>query len=240
MVTNAGTILGIGVPSKTTTVAAANMHVAKTGRTTHLTCAYVGATNVSVKVEYETACGSGNTFIESYKNQILINGGKFSGAGDSGSLIVTVRNAQPVGLLFAGSSNTTIANRIQDVSKAFGGFTFVGGGNHLVSCSGTSGAATAQDLQEYAAPSAAAMSRAVAAKEAVEERLMTDNAVQAVGVGSSEDSATEPAVVVVVDQARYHGGVPDTIDGVKTRVVPTDKIRAFGWNEPARGSCKPN
>jgi hypothetical protein len=30
------------------------------------------------------------------------------------------------------------------------------------------------------------------------------------------------------------------IDGVKTRVIRSDTIRAFGWNEPVHGSCKPN
>lgn len=241
MVTTSGAILGVGVPSKTPATAVANMHVAKAGRTTQLTCAFVGATNVSVKVEYETKCGGGSTFTESYKNQILINSSKFSAAGDSGSLIVSARTAQPVGLLFAGSSSVTIGNRIQDVSNALGGFSFVGGGNHAVSCpSGSAAATPTQALTEFPAPSAEAMNRALLAKESVEERLMVDDSIQAVGVGSSEDAAVEPAVVVVVDQARYHGGVPDNINGVKTRVIRSDKIRAFGWNEPARGSCKPN
>lgn len=239
MVTTSGAIIGVGVPSKTPVVAVANMHVAKAGRTSQLTCAFVGATNVSVKVEYESQCGGGTTFTESYKNQILVNSSKFSAAGDSGSLIVSAKTAQPVGLLFAGSSSVTIGNRIQDVSKALGGFTFVGGGNHAVSCPGTSAAST-QAITEYPAPSAAALSRALAVKEANEDRLMMDDSIQAIGVGSSETLATEPAVVVVVDQARYHGGIPDTIDGVKTRVIRTDHIRAFGWNEPAPGSCKQN
>lgn len=238
MVSSSGAILGVGVPSKTPLTAVANMHVAKAGRTTQLTCAYVGATNVSVKVLYETKCGSGSTFTETYKNQILVKSSRFSAAGDSGSLIVTARTAQPVGLLFAGSSSVTIANRIQDVSKALGGFSFVGGGNHAVSCPGT--AASTQAMTEYPAPSAAALTRALAVKEAAEARLMTDDSVQAVGVGSSADAATEPAVVVVVDQARYHGGVPAMIDGVKTRVIRSDAIRAFEWNEPVHGSCEPN
>lgn len=236
MVTSTGAILGVGVPSKTPTTAVANMHVAKAGRTTQLTCAYVGATNVSVKVEYETQCGGGSTFTRSYTNQILVKGSRFSAAGDSGSLIVAVRTAQPVGLLFAGSSSVTIGNRIQDVTKALGGLAFVGGGNRLVSCPGAS-ASTTQSATEYLSPSAAGLSRALAAKEAAEERLLLDDSIQGVGVGSSEDSASEPAVVVIVDQARYHGGVPDALDGVKTRVIRTDKIRAFGWNEPVRGSC---
>src|SRR3989449_6965451 len=45
----------------------------------------------------------------------------FSGGGDSGSLIVTDdQNRSPVGLLFAGSSTQTIANRIDLVLNNFG------------------------------------------------------------------------------------------------------------------------
>lgn len=239
MVTTTGAILGVGVPSKTPALAAVNMHVAKAGRTTHLTCAYVAATNVSVKVEYETQCGGGSTFLETYTNQILVNSSKFSAAGDSGSLIVSASTAQPVGLLFAGSSTVTIGNRIQDVSRALGGLSFVGGSNHAVSCP-TGTAATAQGAVEYPSPSALAISQAMAVKQAHEQELLLDDSVQAVGIGLSETSATEPAVVVVVDQARYHGSVPEVLDGVKTRMIRSDAIRAFGWNEPVRGSCHPN
>ena len=237
MVTTSGAILTVGIPSRTTALATANMHVAKVGRTSGFTCSHVTATNVSVKVTYETQCGGGTNFTESYKNQILIDSSKFSAAGDSGSLIVAANTAQPVGLLFAGSSSVTVGNRIQDVTKALG-VSFVGGSNHSVSC--PTGTATVQGLTEIPAPSAAALNRAVTVKEANEERLMMDDSVQAIGVGSAETTASEAAVVVVVDQARYHGGIPDTIDGVKTKVIRSDQIRAFGWNEPARGSCKAN
>jgi PKD repeat protein len=54
-----------------------------------------------------------------YVNQLAIGGGTFSAGGDSGSLIVTQSGNNPVGLLFAGSSTRTLANRIQAVLAWF-------------------------------------------------------------------------------------------------------------------------
>ena len=238
-VNSGGAIMTVGRPSKTPIVGAVSMHVAKVGRTTGLTCGNIGATNVSVKVEYSTKCGGGSTFTVLYTNQLLINGSKFSAAGDSGSLILRAGSAQPVGLLYAGSSTTTVANRIQDVSKAFGGLSFVGGANHAIACPAASGATSQAATVELPGPSAEALARAEVVRQAHEAELLSDGSVQAVGLGSSEESSTEPAIVVVVDQSRYHGGVPAFVEGVKTRVVRTDAIRAFGWNEPAEGhACR--
>ncbi|MBT8395725.1 MAG: hypothetical protein KJN92_02110, partial [Gemmatimonadetes bacterium] len=53
-----------------------------------------------------------------------ITDGSFSTGGDSGSLVVTkgllAADRRPVGLLFAGSSNNTIANPIDLVLDRFG------------------------------------------------------------------------------------------------------------------------
>lgn len=235
-VNTGGAILTIGRPSATPIVGAVNMHVAKVGRTTGLTCANIAATNLSVKVEYSTKCGGGSTFVVLYTNQLLMNGSKFSAAGDSGSLIMRVGSAQPVGLLYAGSSTSTVANRIQDVSKAFGGLSFVGGSNHTITCPSTT-TATTEGTAELPSPSAAALAHAEVVRQAHEAALLSDASVQAVGLGSSEESSTEPAIVVVVDQQRYHGGIPQFLDGVKTRIVRTDLIRAFGWNESSEGQA---
>lgn len=234
-----GAIMTIGSPSKTPVLGAVNMHVAKVGRTTGLTCANIGATNMSVRVEYSTKCGGGSTFVVLYTNQLLINGSKFSAGGDSGSLILRAGSAQPVGLLYAGSSTATVANRIQDVSRAFGGLSFVGGANHAISCPATSGATSQAATVELPGPSAAAMARAEVVRQAHEAELLSDDSVQAVGLGASTESSTEPAIVVVVDQSRYRGGVPAFLDGVKTKVVRTDLIRAFGWNEPSAEQACP-
>jgi hypothetical protein len=74
--------------------------------------------DASVKIRY----GKGNT--ATFVHQIIItgnNGGAFSDSGDSGSLIVTDNSTHnPVGLLFAGSTSTTIANPIGDVLSQLG------------------------------------------------------------------------------------------------------------------------
>ena len=64
------------------------------------------------------------------KDQIAIRGvnGPFSKPGDSGSLVVTSATKQPVALLFAGSSDSsmTFANPIGAVIAALGIKEFVG------------------------------------------------------------------------------------------------------------------
>ena len=89
------------------------LKVQKFGRTTHLTHGEVTGVNATVKVGY----GPGKT--AKFVNQIVIEPGGFSDGGDSGSLIVTEVGLNPVGLLFAGSSSHTIANRIDLVLERF-------------------------------------------------------------------------------------------------------------------------
>jgi PKD repeat protein len=96
------------------------LNVQKYGRTTGLTQGQVAETNVTVDVCYQTQgpfrCKKFARFVE----QIAITPGDFSAGGDSGSLIVTYdANRNPVGLLFAGSSTRTLANRIDLVLARF-------------------------------------------------------------------------------------------------------------------------
>lgn len=101
-------------PSSTAVSATVGWMVKKYGRTTGETHGTVTGVNVTVRVQYSSG-------IATFADQIQISPGGFSAAGDSGSLIVTDDlNANPVGLLFAGSSTTTIANRIQNVTNALG------------------------------------------------------------------------------------------------------------------------
>ena len=83
--------------------------VAKSGRTTGFTTGTISSINTSVSVQYQAGCNQGKKFTVAYTNQVVINSSTFSAGGDSGSLIVT-NNAShnPVALLFAGSSTTTI------------------------------------------------------------------------------------------------------------------------------------
>ncbi len=224
-----GEILGVGVPASTITTPGLNMGVAKAGRTTGLTCSTIAGTNTSVRVEYETQCGGGTTSIVTYTNQVLIKSRSFSAGGDSGSLIVNSATAQPVALLFAGSSTTTIANPIDAVIQKLG-VNFVGDdATHSVSCTSRKPRGKVSQL---------GLLRALQAKERHAPDLMTDEAVMAVGVGADEVDPSEAVVLVVVEIGRaVHRPIPAQLDGVKTRVLLSDKIRAYGWNEPERRGC---
>ena len=94
--------------------------VQKYGRTTKATHGQITGINATVTVCYEVLfifCVKQATFVD----QLIIEPGTFSGGGDSGSLIVSDDGTnRPVGLLFAGSSTQTIANRIDLVLNNFG------------------------------------------------------------------------------------------------------------------------
>ncbi len=110
---------GYGIPSSTTVAAYVGQQVKKYGRTTQLTHAEVTEVNVTANVCYEVAviiCTKSALFT----GQIGISTPGFSDGGDSGSLIVTENGNNPVGLLFAGSANLTLANPIDAVLDAFG------------------------------------------------------------------------------------------------------------------------
>ncbi len=230
-----GEILSVGVPASTVATATVGRGVAKAGRTTGFTCASISSVSTNVNVQYQAGCNSGKKFTISYTNQVVISSSTFSAGGDSGSLIVTTDTAQPVALLFAGSSTTTIGNPITDVVKALG-VSFVGGASHSVACTGA--AATQQASHGLFA---SGFSRALNAKEAHWQELFRDSAVQGVGVGEDPANPGEGAVVIYVEEGRAHGPIPAEIDGVNTVVVVTDRFRATGWNEKDMGtSCSKN
>ncbi len=115
-VTGATEPAGYGSPRSNPITAAVGMRVKKYGRTTKQTTGRVSAINATVNVGYSTG-------VARFVNQIVIGGGSFSAGGDSGSLIVVnggSNDRRPVGLLFAGSSTSTIANPIGAVLSEFG------------------------------------------------------------------------------------------------------------------------
>jgi hypothetical protein len=228
-----GNILDVGVPSSTEAAPTVGAGVAKSGRTTGLTCATIGSISTNVVIQYQRRCGQGRKFRILYLNQVLVNGSAFSAAGDSGSLIVTQAAAEPVALLFAGSSTTTIANPISDVTEAFG-VSVVGGKDHTVTCPAAAGAIAPAAAR---GPLVGSMERARLAKENHAGRLMQDEAVIGVGVGADPQDPSEAVVIIYLEQGRTHGPIPAELDGVRTLVVNTDAFRAFGWNEPQPHPC---
>ncbi len=87
------------------------MAIKKSGRTTALTTGEVQQVNVTSTVQY----GENKTAI--FTDQLLA--GAMSQGGDSGSAVLDSNN-RLIGLLFAGSENTTIINRIENVFSSLG------------------------------------------------------------------------------------------------------------------------
>lgn len=163
-----------------------------------------------------------------------MNSSSFSAGGDSGSLIVTSDTAQPVGLLYAGSSTSTIGNPIADVVSALG-ITFIGStSTHAVSCpTGGPPAGAGRGVSQ------ADLHRAIEAKNNNKRQLFADPAVQGVGVGAN--AAGEAVVVIYLESGRAERFIPEFLDGVRTQVIRTDRFTAYGWNEKlSGGSCKKN
>ncbi len=99
-------ILNIGVVSGTME-ATLGMSVRKSGRTTGFTTGEITVLDATVNVSY----GTGR--VARFDNQIVT--GPMSQGGDSGSLVVAGDALKAIGLLFAGSDQTTIINPIQAV-----------------------------------------------------------------------------------------------------------------------------
>ncbi len=239
-VNTSGAILDVGVPSSTVAPvdsSAIDMGVAKSGRTTGLTCANISAIDTDVKVQYQQGCNSGKKFWVNYTSQIMVSGSGFSAGGDSGSLIVTSDNAEPIGLLFAGSSTETIANRISDVTSTLG-VSVVGGPDHAVTGCSTNGGGNGKGHHGHGKPTQASFGQAMAAKHAYAHGLMADPAVLGVGVGASLTNPSQAVVVVYVERGRSHGPIPPQLNGVPTRIVRTGIFRAYGWNEKAHPGCR--
>ncbi len=99
-------ILEIGVVSGMLP-ASLGMQVRKSGRTTGLTSGDITVLDATISVSY----GTGRT--ATFENQIVT--APISEGGDSGSLVVAAGELKAVGLLFAGSQQSTIVNPIQEV-----------------------------------------------------------------------------------------------------------------------------
>ncbi len=107
---------GYGTPRSEPMAAKLGMQVQKYGRTTGHTHGKISGLNATLNVGFRD-----NT--ARFTGQIVITGNGFSAPGDSGSLIVAGGDGpdsrRPVGLLFAGSQTSTIANPIGLVLERF-------------------------------------------------------------------------------------------------------------------------
>ncbi len=245
-VNSSGAILELGAEQPDGTLAAAppgvsstggkgetaslNMTVAKSGRSTGLTCASISAVNLNVEVSYYTNCAETNPYLtRTYTGQLGIEGNHFSDAGDSGALVVNTSNAEPVALFFAGGLNESgvsegIASPAPQVLSELGvqlgggSYTFVGGADHSVSCLNYG------DSTLYAAKSRAlSTAESDRAEKALgQARFLVSPASGILGValGKSSDHAGEGAVIFYVDP-NSSAKIPATVHGVRTVVIPT-------------------
>lgn len=202
--------------------------VAKSGRSSGLTCSTIGAIALTTSVSYERGCHSTSTFSVTYTGQVSVTGGAFSAAGDSGSLIVDQNTADPVALLYGGSDTDTVGNPVADVLSALADGqgnrpSFAGSAttHRVIGCTlAASGIATAQaQSQPQVAISTAKLTQAQRVRDRHAPELLANPYIQGIGVGASVDHPGEPSIVVVVNPGQIASALPAEVEGVATRVV---------------------
>jgi len=219
-------------------VASMNQLLAKSGRTTGLTCSNVDGVDVSmIVVQYESGCST-TPFNVTYNDEITVanmsNGQSFIGDGDSGSLAVDAATAEPVALMFAGSDTSAVGNPVADVLNALHTstghtYSFVGGAQHAVpGCSLPGLNSVKVTPQSTAALPAGEAQRAQTAAINNSTQIMNTPGVSAFGQGGSLDAPNEPAVLMFVSPGASHAGIPSTIDGVRTRLIESNSASARG------------
>jgi Peptidase family S64 len=214
-----GEIEDIGVPSSMVRAPSVGLSVAKSGRTTGFTTGTISSINTNVNVQYQRGCGQGKKFVVSYTNQVVINSSTFSAGGDSGSLIVTNdTNHQPVALLYAGSSTTTIGNPIGEVLAQLSSAL-----NRTVSVAGTTQGPSIETLAENGLL-LQEVERVTSVKNRHAREMMSRAGVIGVGVGADLGN---PEIVVYVDRGMGRvPALPAHLDNEKVRVVVTDAFVA--------------
>jgi hypothetical protein len=254
-----GSILGLGTPGHDGTLSAAppmagqgetltagnlGMDVAKSGRTTGLTCSNVDAVALTVKVDYYKDCAETQPYTtKTFQNQIGINGTHFTDSGDSGALVLDASNAQAVGLYFAGGTDgdgngLSVVNPIGDVlhelsTQAGSPLSLVGTNTpHAVSCLRYDPAVPSEP--PYVGPTALARAQSIAEGAA---DTLHGNGILGTAAGHSLDSPGDPAVTVYVDHAA--ATVPQTIGGLRTQVIVTDPISVARGTAPVMPTLEP-
>jgi len=206
--------------------------VEKSGRTTGHTTGSVAAVNVTVDVAYYKVCGVGRQvarFVDQFRVGSTTTA--FSAGGDSGSLILkqddTTNDA--VGLLFAGSSTSTFANKIGNVLTPLG--------VSLVTRESNSHCPTPQFAGSTAAPPQAGrvpvnqqlLEAVTRVKEKHEEMLFAIPEVAGTGVGIADPVYGGLLIEVYVRKLTpaVERAIPRLLDGVPVRVIETGDIVAY-------------
>jgi len=223
------------------------LELAKSGRTTGLTCSTVDAIHLTVAVDYFKDCAESQPYYTKiFTNQIGIPGNSFSDSGDSGALVVDASNAEPVGLFFAGGSDNngngySVANPIQDVLGELGTqagqpLKIVGGAQHPVACLNYDGN---EPSTSTSVPEEWMRKAETAAHDANESLVSAANGILGAAAGRSADDAGEPAVIVYVDRSRGSVSVPQTFEGIRTQVIATDESSVSNGTAPKSAGMFP-
>ncbi|HEX3470812.1 MAG TPA: hypothetical protein VHT28_06455 [Silvibacterium sp.] len=209
-----------------------SIELAKSSRTTGLTCSTVESVDLSVRVDYFKDCAETQPYYtKTFTGQIGIAGDNFADSGDSGALVVDSSNAQPVGLFFAGGtdgdgSGLSVANPISDVlrelaAQAGSRLNIVGTTTpHKVACIRYD---TTPRTTVPAAVSSEVMARAQSVAESTGASLVNpEMGILATAAGKSLDSPGEAALIVYADKSKPRVDVPQTFDGLRTQLISID------------------
>jgi hypothetical protein len=238
------TVNGVQVPQPAQpvagsgTAAAVGELLAKSGRTTGLTCAAVEMIDTSAQVSYTKGCST-TTFNVTYTDAVFVNnmsnGQGFIANGDSGSLAVDAATAQPVALMFAGDETNSIGNPVADVlaalkaTNAGATFTFVGTATqHAVPGCSLPGLSSVTVTPQSAKATGSALQEANTAATRNAAQILNTEGVSAYSAGMSLDSPKEPAILIFAAPGTAHASIPPEIDGIRTRIIETGNPAAQG------------
>lgn len=244
--TSIGAAPPLSTPQDAKAALVAGEHVAKSGRTTGLTCSTIQSVSTDgIQVDYDQSCQGPKAFTAIFNGQVVVSGGSFSAGGDSGSLIVTADTSAPLALLYAGSPTNTVGNPILDSTDSKGNVakgvlsafnngtapTIVGTATpHAVSCDPTAQAqSTAVGAQSMAVTAQQQQfARRVRDRHAV-DLLASDSAVRSVEVGGSSDAPGQAALVIHLSNVP-RTRMPSQVEGVRTRLAYDEGATAPNMN----------
>lgn len=205
------TILDIGTPAVAYVAPSVGLPVMKSGRTTGVTNGTVSTVNMTVFVNYGSGCN-----VYRFIKQVEITPAGFSSGGDSGSAILDTASKAPIGLLFAGSSTSTVGNDILNVYRALG--VVVDGDTPIAS----EEAFMAEAAQ---APKDPEQARLETIQERNQDRILALPNV--VGMGIGRDSSGLVFRVFVSKRTPGVAAIPAAVEGVRVVVVESGEFRAL-------------
>jgi len=221
------------------------MAVAKSGRTTGLSCGVIYALNGSIQLDLPAECGNTSDTKVIFNGQVILS--SIVRPGDSGSLVVDAANSRPLALVDGLSSDLSFASAnpasaVLTALNAVAGakLTFVGGPDHAVSCIqstatqftppagvlNTQSPSLASSAHENPATPLAhqELQRAIDIQSRHEQELFAYTGVIGVAVGRNGDTSSLPALLVFVDREASPYGLPRDVEGLPVRIVHTGRF----------------